>query len=421
MRRDCWLVATLCSSITLLWAFHSMLPGFMVITVALLTPVTAFIIVGHEQWVRWNNILAGQMLRNNFDPAAAPKPAGSKANHRLRTVADRRNGNVVIFRDKAAFRGSGVPLGREQMVIDVSRGKKGDDGKVSDPLPFTNSDVHEALKDAFDEIKFKDMRVEQRMFVNGRHVHGNQALQGDILEPPYSSVGEGLLNRAANQAEPDARAYVCAEVHGWQGQLMVTMFARAVHTGGWLYIEWSFYELPPISERYMSIDNLYQESTFGKLREASACSLRHAVPALLWSPLAVTVNAGRSLRWKAHEVSQAYRIRHGQVFDYGATPSIREDACDQWGWRHYFLDRDEIMYVLLLQESLIREIGDFLDRHNIEQTEFNSQAKIIIDASYKNYSMHVGGSISDSNISMGNAARSGGGGKSDGGRPAGGR
>jgi hypothetical protein len=422
MRRDAQLAGTLCSGIALFCAFYSLLPKPIWIPVTLLvTLLTAFIIVAREHWVRWNVILAGQMLRTNFDPMAAPTKIGLQANQRLQLVADRRNGNVVIFRDKAAFSGSGERLGCEQIVIDVSHGKKDGDGKVHDPLPFTNSDIHKALAKAIARINLKDMRVEQRMFVNGRHVHGNQELQRHRLEPPYSSVPDELLCRAADQTEPDARAYVCGEVHGWQGQLMVTMFARAVHTGGWLYIEWSFYELPPISEQYMAIDYLYQDSTFRKLRETSAWSLRYTAPALLWSPFATTAAMARSLGWKAHEAGQAYRIKRGQLFDYGAMPSIREEACDKRGWRHYFLDRDEVLYILLLQKSLIREIGNFLDRHNIEQSEFKAQADIIINASYKNYSMHVGGSVSNSNISMGNKARAGGDAKPDGGRQQGGR
>lgn len=414
MRRDIQLACTLCLGSVLCWALYPLLPQLIWIPFTLLmTPSTAFVIVGHEHWVRWNRVLAGQMLRHNFDPAAAPIPLSSTVNRRLRTVADRRNGNVVIFQHKAAFTGSGVQLGREQIVIDVSRGKKGDDGKVKDPLPFTSSDMHKALTTAIAGINFKDMTVGQRMFVNGRHVQGNRALQRDALEPPYSRVDDELLDRAANQAEPDARSYVCAEAHGWQGQLMVTMFARAVHTGGWLYIEWSFYELPPINERYMAIDYLFEESAYRKLREASYSSLRYTLPALLWSPFAIMATIGRSLKWRLQELRQAYRIKHGQLFDYGATPSIREDASGREGWRHYFLDRDKIMYILLLQKTLIREIGIFLDKHNIEQSEFTTQANVIINASNNNYSMHVGGNVSGSSFSMGNKARASGGGRPD--------
>ena len=78
------------------------------------------------------------------------------------------------------------------------------------------------------------MRVAERIFVNGKHIHGNQGFQRKRSEPPYSSVSKEVLTRAAEHPAADARVYVCAEVHGWQGQQMVTMFARAVHAGSWL-------------------------------------------------------------------------------------------------------------------------------------------------------------------------------------------
>ena len=66
--------------------------------------------------------------------------------------------------------------------------------------------------------------------------------------------------------------------------------------------------------------------------------------------------------------------------------SIREEAC-KGGSRHYFIQRDITMYLLLLQKSLLREVENFLADHNIGTTDFQAQAKVIIDASYKNYSV----------------------------------
>ena len=137
-------------------------------------------------------------------------------------------------------------------------------------------------------------------------------------------------------------------------------------------------------------------------------SLRETVPAFLGSPFAILHHVAGQIKWQSREAKQAYGINHGQIFDYGARPSIREDASNQHGSRHYFLDRDEAMYVLLLQKSLIREISDFLSQHNIELDEFQAQVQIIIDASFKNYNLHVGGDISNSNVSVGENVKSGG-------------
>jgi hypothetical protein len=408
--RDALLTGTLFSGIVLCWVFYAFAPQQLWVLVAtLIILALAFTVIAREHWVRWYNILAGKMLRDNFLPSEAPVPANPKMKRRLREVADRRNGNVVVFREGRAFAGSGVCLGREQVVIDVSHRKEDADSNEEKPPAFDNSDIHSAILAAISELKdeLKDLHAEQRLFVNGRHVQGKGELQEDRLMAPYSSVGSDLLVRATDQAVPDARTYVCAEIYGWQGELMVTMFARTVHTGGWLHIEWSFYALPPISEKYMAVDYLYHESILRRLRKTFTWSLVRTLPALIWAPVAFIQATAWNLRWKLYEAGQGRRIRNGQLFDYGARPSLREEACDLWSMHHYFLDRDEIMYVLLLQNSLIRGMEEFLVSHNIDLGEFQTQTKVIVDASYKNYNIHVGGKISKSSISVGENARSG--------------
>ncbi len=402
--RDVLLTGTLFFGIASCWMLYVMAPHPMwILVVIVITLALAFIVVAREHWVRQYDILAGKMLRSNFKPSNAPTPSDPEVQGRLRKATDRRNGNVVIFREGTAFKGSGDLLAREQIVVDVSRGKKDDDDNEMKLVPFDNSDIHDAILKGIRKLtpELKDVRAEKRIFVNGRHVQGKQELQEDALTSPYPWVGNELLRRAGDQATPDARTYVCAEIHGWQGQLMVTMFVRAVHTDGWLHIEWSFYVLPPISDMYTAVDDLYQVPTLRKLRETCAWSLRRTVRELIRAPFALMRATGLRLKWKLYESHQGYCIANGQLFDYGAMSSIREEACDMWSRRHYFLNRDETMYALLLQCALIRAIQEFLDSHNIDQGEFKAQAKVIIDASYKHYNVRFGGDVSKSNIAIG--------------------
>jgi hypothetical protein len=69
--------------------------------------------------------------------------------------------------------------------------------------------------------------------------------------------------------------------------------------------------------------------------------------------------------WRRHAEEQADSIDRGQIFDYGALSSVREEASGV-ALQHYFLGRDEIMFVLLAQERLIRAISKFLDKMNID-------------------------------------------------------
>jgi hypothetical protein len=404
-RRDTVLTITLIAGTFFSWLFAAVIqtsPWTVFCAVVIMFGL-AFFCIAYEYWIRWYRILAGQMLRDGFDPARAPAPMSERVNKRLQAAADRKSGNLVVFGGRSAFIGSGDQLGREQIVIDVSRGKENDDNSLSEPIPFTNTDLHVAIRRAIGNLKLPGLNVMERVFVNGRHVRGNGELQRQPLEPPFASVSDELLHGAAEHPTADARAYVCAEAHGWQGQLVVTMFARVVHTGGWLYIEYSFYLLPPIDAEYTRVDSLYDDSLAHRLRKAWTWSGLRTVPYLLASPYFLAKGANQMLRWSRNESAQGRLIRRGQAFDYGALRSIREQAC--WrGNRHYFINRDITMYVLLLQKSLLREVENFLNEHNIATAEFKEQAKVIIDASNQNYSVHIS-NVSDSTFAVGEKAK----------------
>jgi hypothetical protein len=412
-RRDAILTITLITGVFFSWLLGAVVQAspWVVFAAVVVMFGIAFFCLAYEYWIRWYGILAGQLLRDSFDPEGAPAPTSKRMNLRLQAAADRKSGNLVVFGGRSAFIGSGDRLGQEQIVIDVSVGKKKNDNSSSQPIPFTNTDLHVAIRRAIGNLKLPGLNVMERVFVNGKHVRGNGELQRQPLEPPFSSVSDELLHGAAEHPTADARAYVCAEAHGWQGQLVVTMFARVVHTGGWLYIEYSFYLLPPIDVAYTGVDSLYEEPMAHRLRKTWAWSGLRTVPYLLGSPYLLARGMNQNLQWNMHEAEQGHLIRRGQTFDYGALRSIREQACWRGNW-HYFINRDITMYVLLLQKSLLREVENFLNDHDIATAEFKEQAKVIIDASYKNYSVHIG-NVSDSTFAVGEKAKAKQGGDKD--------
>jgi hypothetical protein len=117
---------------------------------------------------------------------------------------------------------------------------------------------------------------------------------------------------------------------------------------------------------------------------------------LFWSPC----NVFRTW-WKPHKARrqknrQARAIRNGYVFDYGAQKSIRELACGTQR-RHYFLARDEKMYVLLAQQTLTRAVEIFLEDHNVDLEWYKDQVKVIFDNSIK-----VGDISSSTGVNVGN-------------------
>ena len=381
-RRDMTLAALLGLSILLVWLFHNLLPIAVII-------VISWTVISWEHWDRIHNTVTRKMLRDRFQLDDAPDPPAESDRDRLRKVAERRDGNLVVFSGHSAFIGSGRTLYPRRLVLDVSRGEETEDGVPQDPLEFTSRDVHQALMRAFGDEGLGDMRsglanifVEERLFVNGLHIQPDRRLLPRQFEPPPTLVDERLLQAATLYPTPDARTYVCVEMPGWQGQLVVNLFARAVHAGGCLYIEWTFRVLPPLHREYLQVDQLFEQPGYLQLKSSLWVGLCGVLPALLTSPYQVLRIYRKSWAVHVNYRRQSSQIRRGYVFDYGAQRSIREDACGRER-HHYFLARDEAMYVLLAQQTLLRAVENFLREHRVSLGQFNDQVKIIVDQSIK--------------------------------------
>jgi hypothetical protein len=370
-------VLALLSGVPLMWP-----QGLILLPIAL---ITAWLIVTWENWQRYHNVLTKRMLRDRFDPAQAPAPPTQAERERLAEVAERRDGNLVVFSGHSAFIGSGWRLDYQRILLDVSRGTEEDNGARLQPLPFTTQDLHDAIVRAFSQQHglagtLANIKVHERLFVNGLHVQNDARLLPDPLQPPPSSVDRDLLAAATAHPTPEARTYICVEMPGWHGQLVVTMFIRAVRAGDSLYIEWSFRVLPPLSSGYFAIDRLHELHACRQFVRSMRAEFRKTAPALIRSPF-VSLRAYRAAHVAQRKRSrQANAIRNGYVFDYGALRSIREIACGMQR-RHYFLARDETMYVLLAQQTLTRAIEVFLEEHNVSLGEFETQVKVIFDNS----------------------------------------
>jgi hypothetical protein len=326
--RDAVLATTLIAGVFFSWLFAAVVQAsawFVFATVLVMLGV-AFSAIACEHWIRWYRILAGQMLRDGFDPERAPEPTTERVRLRLKAAADRKSGNLVVFREHAAFIGSGNRLGQEQIVIDASHGKENDDESSSEPIPFTNTDVHVAIAKAIGNIQLPGLNVVERVFVNGKHVRGNRGLQRQPLEPPFASVSDELLRGAADHPTADARAYVCAEIHSWQGQLVVTMFARAVHTGDgsisstvsicFLLLTWLIRELIPCTVSLWPADS-------GKLRLGASSELSRTC----WPRHTLWLN-------KALKYSHGMRVNPRKDILFVAANLLITARCAALGKRH---------------------------------------------------------------------------------------
>lgn len=363
-----------------LWSERSLHAWILVFAVTLLVAIVS-VVAGEKFQIQ--RILVTHMRREVFNPATAPEPRNEKTRQRLAEVAARNEGNLVVFQGSSPFVGSGKLAHQWHLVIDLSRGMKPGSETRRKPIEFTSADLHAKIADALSRMGLPNVHVEERLFVNGRHIQDNLALLPSREHAPPANVSPSVLREAALYPTEDARVYVCAEIFGWQGQLVTTLFARAVRMSHSLFIESNFHVLPPPGKLSQDIDKLYDEPVAEQLWKALWQGLLYAVPVFLISPFAVAKHGWNWGRTKARRGVQSWKIRRGQVFDYGAARSIREDFSGS-GTEDYFIERDQGMIIMLAQETLLRAVRNFLKQHNIDLGEFDSWLAIIRNSTHEN-------------------------------------
>ena len=225
LRRRAWRDATL-TGLLVIGAVASIW-GWTWIPIVVIA-VLAILVVAFEQWVRDVRVLARLMLRGRFRARHAPSSSSRRIEDRLAVVQRQQKGNLVIFRGRSAFVGSGRKVVHDRIVVNVARGKKGKGGKRQPPIPFSTLQLHGALETALKNMDFPELRVGQQLHVNGEHVAADPRLLPEVLGPPVADAPSGLLIEGCAHPTPEARTYVCAEISGWKGQLVVSLFTRAV-------------------------------------------------------------------------------------------------------------------------------------------------------------------------------------------------
>jgi hypothetical protein len=373
--------------------FRSWIPLPLILAVGTLT-------VGYERWVRDHQVIRKKMLRGRFRSMDAPEVRDERSKNRLAAVAAQQKGNLVVFPRQKAFVGSGQRVIHSRMLVQVALGKKGKNGKRKDPIPFTNAELHAALEKALTDMGLDGLRAGQRLYVNGTHAGFDRRILPDPLAPPVANVPAEMLDEACENPTADARTYLCAEIRGWKGQLVVTLLARAVQANGSLQVDWRFQVLPPLQDRFLDIDRRFELSRSMQLLQATGAGLTSVVPSLFLAP----VRLWRYLRmpvddWRRQR-RQTHAILHGYVFNYGSLKSIREGAVGS-DRLHYFLAQDELTFILLAEHTMMRALSRFLDGHKVDLEQFEAQEKTYVN----NISKYNFNDINAQNVAIGSKAQ----------------
>lgn len=378
--------------VLLVLAFVFVIAFLVFAPLAFLVFLAAWVVVAGERFYVNYAVIAPNLSRKTFNPAATPKPYSPHVTRRLAEVGTWDTGNVTVCAGQsfAPFVGYGNQLGDAGLLTIVTNKPRENADRV---MPFEVHELYERVAAAAQDLRLRGLWVQQRLIADGRDLRTelDPATTATVLPDPQLGpvprVPQQLLRGLRLDQTAKARPYLVLQVSGWEGELVATSFLRFYLSAqrDMLFVENSLSLLAGVRPVYRSVDTLLDHPTFRQTFQILISSLV-ATPALLIRSLPAIFGAVKSAFQNAFGTKTRRQLRtiREQAFNYGAPASLREAASDHLYYR-YFQKIDVNMYNQMISRRVTESLIEFLDEHDIDTRMLRNQA------SNANYINNFGG------------------------------
>lgn len=371
-----------------------LLAVLLIPSLLILAILAAFAVVLAEAWITRSR-MARTLTRGRFAPDALQVRVGQRLEETLKAVTAAQEGNTVVYSGYSPFVGSGSEIPGWSFAINVQNAKEDLRGGLQ-PEPFELRELYDAVTRSLTEIGFVGLSVEDKLYVNGAEVGQDPLFLPAKYSRPRSTMDPSIVSAFLETPTLATRYYKCVRVTSWKGELVLSMFFRFSRTGPSLFVESSHFVLPPLRERYHKVDSYHPQLTLRQALELFGESLA-AMPFLWlgswfllgWRPIQ------HLLRWQQRAAVRV-AIQENAMFDYGATPSLREAAMST-NYRQYFQKLDHEMYFKTIERQLLECLTQFLDSKNIDTSDLKSRQTTILNSGV----LVSGGSVTADNLVVG--------------------
>ncbi|SNY65290.1 hypothetical protein [Paractinoplanes atraurantiacus] len=308
--------------------------------------------------------------------AGGPPPHPRDAAARLPDAVEERldayaKSNVIVFGGGIPFVGAGKLLTRWNVQVDTTKAAKDDHGRPRAVQPVNAEELQKALSITVRKAGIDGIRVNNRLFVDGTRADAVDGLLPDPEQPPSTTVARSEIRRAILNATVNARTYLCIEVPSWNGELVVTVFVRAVEFGTDLYAEFYAYVLLPLHPVVASAENL-PISPYGRAAHLARWTVPTGLRLLRNAPHTLFMTA-RWRRFLARRPAVQRRIiRKSAFFDYGAVGGIRAAVAAEHRDR-LFAYEDEERAIKSIRKAVLKVVVQYVSDHGIDTSELERQ------------------------------------------------
>jgi len=350
-------------------------------------------------WALATAIIFGEALLNGAQTLSDRIGREVQASSKGAATSAEAGGNVVVYGGFSPFVGAGFDLNGFSFTVNLEQAKKSLDGS-SRIRPFSAESLYDELKNGFERLGIKGLRVSDRLYIEGRSIRDDRRFLPRVLGRPVNRVDESIVGKFRSDPGKAIRHYLCVEIVDWGGELILSTFIRLHLSASKLFIEVSNFMLPPLKAAYYELDK--------RVRVRFAHDARvWLARAIALAPFYVIVAVFVTLRlvarpWNRFLERRRMRkeVRLDPTHNYGAQASIRELGTVNM-WRTYFQRLDKEMHGKIVQQQLLDVLIEFLDAHGVDTSEIKDRGTHI----QNNGVIVSGGSVTAETMAVGKGAK----------------
>jgi hypothetical protein len=362
--------------------------AFVVHRLSFFAALLALLVVAADIYERRYRVVARRMNAQDFDPDAPAygreRPSERASDERrIAHLTGHQDGNVVVYSGYYPFIGSGFPMLRRSwsFAIDVTKAP-GDPGGSDPVAPIEASELYAHVEEEMRKLDIEGSSVTHRYYVHGRFPGRDRDLFFHPKAPherfPRLRYVIDEVSKLEAHPQEMVRRYADIKVAAWQSELILSAFVRFSRTSDYLFIEVTYFILPPLKGEYYEIHRFNRRPTPHEFSRLVLDSFK-AMP-LLWlkAPLRVAKWMARPIGRARREQQVEQEIRENRRFDFGALGSVRELGADD-DYAKYFQEMDIEQLYKVIDQHLFKVIRTFLKDKGVDTSQLERSIQAIIN------------------------------------------
>jgi hypothetical protein len=340
--------------------------------------------------------------RENYDPECSVSPPRVRQGKKLQDLNEAQDGNLIVYSGYSPFVGSGFDIGGWSFALNLQKGVD-KNGEKLQPKDFELGEIYDYLRAQIKGLDLENTSIDEKVFVSGHEVRNDKRFLSHPFSKPYAVVSKEVVDQVRDNPTQSVRYYQCVRTLQFSGDIVLSIYLRLWKVGQSLFIESSYYVLPPIDKKYRKVDEYAPRPANLQtwLRRIWVFPVSYIITpfVLLRSLFTFLYEILYPMAKWLVQLTFKLLIREVPMYDYGIKTSIREMVSSN-KYDQFFQKLDTEMYLKVVERQILDSLIDFLKSHNIDTSELKEREASILNHGLIMY----GGSIRAETLAIGKKA-----------------